>query len=404
MQLIGTHHATLALSFSLSLQRSNPAYKAFLEGKPVPLETNAHPSSTCEPHRPPAVVGTWDDHDFGINDGGGGGSLTKYGVTDATERQRLFHDFLDTPADSPLRRRGGVYASHQYGPPGRQVKIILLDTRGRRALHAIPSVGSVSKYVPVVGGIFGMLGAFSRAAAAWLGLSNGGSNTLLDAEQWRWLEAQLANSSAQAHIIVSSIQVLTSNPLVESWGHFPAERQRLLDLLNKTSPLGLLLLSGDVHMGEFMSGSASSEVLEVTSSGLTHTCSGGLVPGFVCSAVVRMFGAARYTGGPAYYSGRNFATVDFGWPRLGSLDAGCAPAITVRVRDADTGKTVLTYERPACVVDLQMQAPIVVLGGGAACFVRTLLVLGVAGVFLGIRRWRAAKAGRSRRSRQKGSH
>ena len=45
-------------------------------------------------------------------------------------------------------------------------------------------------------------------------------------------------------------KVLTTNPLVESWGHFPAARRRLLALLEKYRPAGLLLLSGDVHYSE----------------------------------------------------------------------------------------------------------------------------------------------------------
>ena len=44
--------------------------------------------------------------------------------------------------------------------------------------------------------------------------------------------------------------MLTSNPLVESWAHFPAAKRRLLRLLQDTNPANLLLLSGDVHYAE----------------------------------------------------------------------------------------------------------------------------------------------------------
>jgi hypothetical protein len=40
------------------------------------------------------------------------------------------------------------------------------------------------------------------------------------------------------------LQVFTSNPWVESWGHFPAARRRLVALLERHRPKGLLLLSG----------------------------------------------------------------------------------------------------------------------------------------------------------------
>lgn len=52
--------------------------------------------------------------------------------------------------------------------------------------------------------------------------------------------------------------MLTSNPLVESWGHFPRSRKRLLDLLHRTNPAGLVMLSGDVHHAELASGWRSS--------------------------------------------------------------------------------------------------------------------------------------------------
>lgn len=48
--------------------------------------------------------------------------------------------------------------------------------------------------------------------------------------------------------------MLTSNPLVESWGHFPKSRDRMLSLLRRTNPAGLVILSGDVHHAELASG------------------------------------------------------------------------------------------------------------------------------------------------------
>jgi hypothetical protein len=41
---------------------------------------------------------------------------------------------------------------------------------------------------------------------------------------------------------------------VESWGHFPTAKQRLLQLLDTTKPKGLLILSGDVHYAEIAGG------------------------------------------------------------------------------------------------------------------------------------------------------
>lgn len=62
---------------------------------------------------------------------------------------------------------------------------------------------------------------------------------MLSEEQWSWLDDELFpkkndNSSfPELTVIVSSVQVLTTNPSVESWGHFPLERKRLLSKLRK---------------------------------------------------------------------------------------------------------------------------------------------------------------------------
>jgi hypothetical protein len=51
-----------------------------------------------------------------------------------------------------------------------------------------------------------------------------------------------------------------------------------LQLLAAAAPKGLLLLSGDVHIGELLSVSDGVDALEITSSGLTHDCTDGAIP------------------------------------------------------------------------------------------------------------------------------
>ena len=46
---------------------------------------------------------------------------------------------------------------------------------------------------------------------------------ILGENQWKWLELALQDSHADFHGIISSIQILTTNPVVESWGHFSKE-------------------------------------------------------------------------------------------------------------------------------------------------------------------------------------
>lgn len=195
--------------------KANPGYQALLATTPV--------------------VGTWDDHDYGVNDGGREWRMK-------APAQQLLLDFLDEPADSPRRRREGVYASYTYGPPGRQVKVILLDTR----YHRDP-----------------------RDDVRFTG-------DVLGEAQWAWLEGELRGSTAQVHLIGSSIQVVAEEHRFEKWANFPAARERLFRLIGQTRAPGVVFLSGDRHIAEIsrIDGTAAGYPLyDVTASGLTHTWS-----------------------------------------------------------------------------------------------------------------------------------
>ena len=171
-----------------------------------------------------------------------------------------------------------------------------------------------------------------RGVSALLGIGSAHEGDILGSEeQWRWLEGELTNSSAAAHLIVSSVQVLTSSPIFESWGHFPHSRTRLLSLLEHARPAGALLLSGDVHFAE-LSGGRRAGLLEATSSGLTHSCHDGLIGRVLCAPTLSLFAGHRLTastpgdrgapGGPSpapparnLYAYVNFGAVEVRWPR-----------------------------------------------------------------------------------------
>ncbi|HSQ46062.1 MAG TPA: alkaline phosphatase D family protein, partial [Lutibacter sp.] len=68
------------------------------------------------------VLGTWDDHDYGLNDGG-----VEY--SKKAEAQQLFLDFLDVPENDVRRKQEGVYFAKDYSVANNTIKIILLDTR-----------------------------------------------------------------------------------------------------------------------------------------------------------------------------------------------------------------------------------------------------------------------------------
>lgn len=190
------------------------------------------------------VIGIWDDHDYGVNDGG-----KEYPMRDTSKALML--DFLDVPKDAAVRQRPGGYQAYTFGPAGQKTKIILLDTRYfRDPLDKSPEKGR--RYLPNTEG------------------------DILGEAQWSWLEEQLNNSDAQVHIIGSSIQILSAEHGYEKWANFPKSRQRLFDLLQETQPARTVLLSGDRHISELSKIDLEQldyPLYELTSSGMTHTWS-----------------------------------------------------------------------------------------------------------------------------------
>ncbi len=90
------------------------------------------------------ILATWDDHDYGADDVG-----VEYPMK--VESQKLFLDFFNEPTNSPRRKRESVYDAKVFGPVGRRVQIILLDTRYFRGpLKPKPRVpGKGTRYIPV---------------------------------------------------------------------------------------------------------------------------------------------------------------------------------------------------------------------------------------------------------------
>jgi alkaline phosphatase D len=173
------------------------------------------------------VIGTWDDHDYGINDAGAE-------FIGRDEAQRHFMDFYGEPADSPRRQRPGVYASYRFGPPGRTAQVILLDTRYfRSALKSDPR--------PRADWVNGQPGTYAP--------TDHPAATMLGPAQWSWLESAL-RQPADVRLLVSSIQILPDDHRFEKWGNFPSERRRLLQLIRSTEAQGVVLLTGDRHTGE----------------------------------------------------------------------------------------------------------------------------------------------------------
>jgi alkaline phosphatase D len=163
------------------------------------------------------IDGVYDDHDYGGNDEGGA-----FDAKDLSQAEYL--NFIGAGPESPRRVRRGVYTSYLFGDKARHkhtTRLILLDTRYHRDPHIIPSIANVR--LPYMGKVpfASLVAAAIRGLTISLGIGSQYQGDVLGDAQWQWLEEQLVNSTASVHIIVSSVQILTTNPLVESWGHFP---------------------------------------------------------------------------------------------------------------------------------------------------------------------------------------
>ena len=159
--------------------KSNKHYKTFSSSKPI--------------------VGTWDDHDYGSQDGN---RLFKY----KKESKSLLCDFLNLPEDHPVRQHEGAYYSYEHGN-NPSIRIILLDTRSFQD-PLKPNPTRKTRYLK----------------------SNG---TILGNKQWEWLENEMKSSTADLNIIVSSIQFIAEEHKYEKWANFPDEKKKMISLIQK---------------------------------------------------------------------------------------------------------------------------------------------------------------------------
>ncbi|MCB0754269.1 MAG: alkaline phosphatase family protein [Flavobacteriales bacterium] len=175
------------------------------------------------------VIATWDDHDYGVNDGGKEYPMRK-------ESQQVFLEFFEEPASSPRWQQEGIYTSYEYGSGDSTVKVILLDCRYHRANRHT-------------------------------------DGDVLGEEQWKWLEDQFRNSTAKVVLVGTGYQFVSDKHPFETWGHFPSERERMLKLISETGVKGVIFLSGDRHFAELSRLEREDlpyPIYDFTSSGLTH--------------------------------------------------------------------------------------------------------------------------------------
>lgn len=207
-------------------------------------ELNSQPDYAAFSKNVP-VMPIWDDHDYGLNDSG-----REYPMRETSAL--LFFNAFKFPPDHEARRTPGVYHSRIFGPAGKRIQIIMLDTRYFRS--------------PLV--------QIRKNGRKTYQTKTGPDATMLGESQWRWLAKQL-KKPAELRLIVSSIQIIASNHRFEKWANLPGERQRLFNLLRNPAVGPTILLSGDRHLAEVARLSAKEhrlpfDLYEMTCSGMTH--------------------------------------------------------------------------------------------------------------------------------------
>jgi alkaline phosphatase D len=237
------------------------------------------------------LVATWDDHDYGKNDGD-----SRFPFKD--ESQQIFLDFLGVSKDSPRRTQKGVYHSQLFGPEGKRVQVIVLDGRYHRSAIA-------TKFNP-------------KLRVTESQPNTDATATYLGEEQWKWLEEQL-KVPADLRLIGSGVQLLAEEHPFEKWTNIPHERERMFKLLRDTRANGVVFLSGDRHLAEL---SMSQEFLsyplyDITASGFNQGNKAWRAPEKNKHRVAAM----------PYGNNFGFITVDW--------SSETSPRITLELRDED---------------------------------------------------------------------
>ena len=185
----------------------------------------------------------WDDHDFGLNDGG-----SNYRYKDRAKE--LFLETWKIPSQDPRRLRDGLYFDKMIKKNGLKVHLIFLDNRSFKSEWKLTD-------------------EFNKEGKERYVKDFDPDKTLLGKKQWQWLKNKL-NEDSDIKIILSSLQILSLGHGWESWDKLPLERERLFNLIDESNVSNLFILSGDRHRGGFyrFKTDDNNNIYEFTSSSL----------------------------------------------------------------------------------------------------------------------------------------
>lgn len=160
--------------------------------------------------------GTWDDHDFGKNDGHGdfpGKHTCRSVFTEYRANATFGHDAGGKPQTERFGEGRGIYTSFRYGP----LEMFLLDPRW-----------------------------FSRTEPSW---ADPDQPTCLGQQQWDWFRAALTRSDATFKCIATGmIWDDKKNSEKDDWHTYRHEREAIFDLIRDEKIPGCFLLGGDIHV------------------------------------------------------------------------------------------------------------------------------------------------------------
>jgi len=151
-------------------------------------------------------LAVWDDHDFGLNNHDRTNPIK-------AESLEIFEQYWANPSYG-LSDTPGVFFSYSYGA----VEFFFLDDRYHRDPNADPDTPD---------------------------------KTMLGRAQLDWLQERLAASTAVFKVLISGGGwTVAKGEGGDSWAGFLHERNRLFDFIRDQEIRGVILVSGDSHIGE----------------------------------------------------------------------------------------------------------------------------------------------------------
>ena len=160
--------------------------------------------------------GTWDDHDFGKNDGHGdfpGKHVCRTAFTEYRANASFGHDLSGEPQRDRFGGGRGIYTSFRRGP----LEVFLIDPRW-----------------------------FSRTEASW---ADSDQPTCLGKVQWKWLKEGLSKSTASFKALATGmIWDDKTNSEKDDWHTYRHEREAIFDFIRDQGISGCFLIGGDIHV------------------------------------------------------------------------------------------------------------------------------------------------------------